>query len=139
MLHGFIFKSFAQNYRRAVAQEPLPNPKDVLRASISKRLCDSSALLKTFPQQEFSKCLTATGALAKPACRRIIYFFSIPLLCENKTKQTIKTVYLSQHLVSFALKNARTCAFNGSSFEAKKVLYFSITLVNGGKVRSERK
>ena len=83
--HGFIFKSFAQNYRRAVAQEPLPNPKEVLRASISKRLCDSSALLKTFPQQEFSKCLTATGALAKPACRRIIYFFSIPLLCENKT------------------------------------------------------
>ena len=100
---GFIFKTCEQTQRRALEQEHLPYREVGLKASISKRLFDSSALVEIFPRP---------GALATPACTRIKRFFSLsfPFHCCVKTEQSINTVYLRQHFVSLDLQNALTCA-----------------------------
>ena len=96
MCLGFIFKTSAQTQRCALSQEPLPHREVVLKASISKLLCISFALLKIFARPEFGKQFTRSEAPATPAFKRleILFlhlFFFITLWNQNSHKHSLFT------------------------------------------------
>ena len=70
------------------------------------RLCGSSAPLKMLSQPEFGKCLTHTGAPAKPACTRahkesIYCNISFLLRCKMPLLAPLMKTGFKQHIPTF--------------------------------------